>query len=68
MVGLDSGRRNVRFLPFGHTPGKIIPKMPRVNARFAQRIVLLKWPASDFQAKEAGGNEFLTSVFRSEVS
>ena len=33
-------RRNVRFLPFGHTLGNIIPRMPRENPEFPSTLDL----------------------------
>jgi len=34
------GRRIGRFLPFGHTPGKLVPRMPRVNPEFPSTLDL----------------------------
>ena len=34
------GRRNVRFLPFGHTPGKVIARMPRANSEYPTTLDL----------------------------
>jgi uncharacterized protein (DUF2126 family) len=34
------GRRNVRFLPFGHTPGTIRARMPRSNPEFPATLDL----------------------------
>ena len=34
------GRRNVRFLPFGHTPGRLVPRMPRENPEFPATLDL----------------------------
>jgi uncharacterized protein (DUF2126 family)/transglutaminase-like putative cysteine protease len=34
------GRRNARFLPFGHTPGKIEMKMPRWNPEYPSTLDL----------------------------
>jgi len=34
------GRRNGRFLPFGHTPGKLVPRMPRENPEFPATLDL----------------------------
>lgn len=34
------GRRNVRFLPFGHTPGKVIARMPRANPEYPTTLDL----------------------------
>jgi len=34
------GRRIARFLPYGHTPGQIVPRMPRPNAEFPSTLDL----------------------------
>jgi uncharacterized protein (DUF2126 family)/transglutaminase-like putative cysteine protease len=34
------GRRNARFVPFGHTPGKLVAKMPRENSEFPATLDL----------------------------
>ena len=34
------GRRNGRFLPFGHTPGKVVERMPRPNPEYPATLDL----------------------------